>query len=146
MTDGLKVEVRGLAELNRAFRQVDREIPKQLKVAFRAIADEIARDAAGKVPRRSGKAAGSIKGKAREKGASIAFGGSAAPYFPWLNFGGSTGRGHGSGKGAITRDLVKPDRYIYATMEEHKDRTADAVDKAVESVVKTAGFEQRGSN
>lgn len=144
----VRVEVRGLAELNRAFRQVESDLPNELKGAFRAIAEDVAQEASGKVPHRSGRAAGSIKPRAGAKGAAIAFGGSSAPYFPWLNFGGSTGRGHvpgTGGSGAIKRPLVKPDRYVYSTITDRQEKTRDAVDKAITSVAHGAGFETRGS-
>ncbi len=144
MAEPIKVQVRGLAELQSAFRQIDNDLPKELTKAFRAIADAVVREAAGKVPTVTGRAAGSIKPRSRQKGASIAFGGTAAPYFPWLNFGGTTGRGHGKGKGAIHRPLVKPDRYIYATLEARKEQTIKDIDAALESVARGAGFTTRG--
>ena len=48
------------------------------EVTMKAIAEDVVRDAAGRVPRRSGKAAGSIKARAGAKGAGIAFGGTSA--------------------------------------------------------------------
>lgn len=141
----VRIELRGILELQRAFKQVDKDLPDELKAEFLKVARDVANEAMSKVPSRSGRAAASIKPKASKRGASIAFGGNAAPYFPWLNFGGTTGRGHGpGGGGAIARDRVTPDRYIYSTIEAKRDETRQAVDHALEKVIGSAGFRQSG--
>ena len=139
MADSLKVEVRGIRELSSAFKRVDAELPKELKAAFLRIAGSVTDVARGKVPVISGKAASSIKPRASARGASIAFGGTAAEYFPWLNFGGRVGRNQ-----SIVRERVEPDRYIYATIIAKRGETEAAVDGAVKEVARQAGFETKG--
>jgi phage gpG-like protein len=92
-----------------------------------------------KVPQPTGRAAASIKARGRASGGSIAFGGSKAEYFPWLNFGGRVGRNR-----RIERARVEPDRYIYTTISEKKGDTEAAIDKALKEVLDGAGFERKG--
>jgi phage gpG-like protein len=144
-----EVQVRGIRELNKALKEVESELPKAMRIGFKEIADHVVQRTRAKVPRVSGKAAGSVKPRASQKGAGIAFGGSAAPYYPWLDFGGSTGRGHKpkqSGSGAIKRPFMKEGRYVYPTIKEENEYITDAVDKLISEVVDKAGFDQRGGN
>lgn len=119
------VEVRGIRELRSAMRRFDTEMPGKLKDGMRGIAEDVVSRTASKVPRRSGAAVGSLRPRASQTGAAIAFGGQAAPYFPWLDFGGTTGIGHRPGvpwSGSIKREwLGNPKgsgRYVYPTIEE----------------------------
>lgn len=139
MAANVKVEIRGLRELAAAFKQVDTALPGKLKANLLGVAENVASKARGKVPRRSGGAAGSIRAKASTRGGSIAFGGSAAEYMPWLNFGGRVGRNN-----SIVRERVEPDRYIYTTIGAAKDETEDAVEKAIRDAAREANFETKG--
>lgn len=147
MSGDVQITTKGLTEFRNALRDVDAKLPNKLRGKLLAIAGSIAQDVRGKVPRRSGRAAGSVKAKATQKSASIAWGGESAPYFPWLDFGGSTGRGHvrgSGGSGAIKRTFLKEGRYIYPTITEHKQDTARRLDEAIEELAKAAGFETTG--
>ena len=142
-----QVEVRGIRELASAFKQVDAALAGELKSRFLAVAQHVVDIARGKVPSRSGRAAASIKARGRASGASIAFGGTAAPYYPWLDFGGSVGRGHKPGvawSGAIKRDWNVPGRYVYPAISEARPDTERAVELAVKEAAEGAGFETRG--
>lgn len=142
----VQVEVRGIRELATAFKKIDSDLPDEFKVAFLGIAERVVSKAQSGVPTISGRAAGSIKPRATTRGASVAFGGTAAPYFPWLDFGGTTGRGHGTGGGgSIMRPwLGRPNgegRYVYPAISSERDNTAAAAEKAVTDVAARAGFE-----
>lgn len=136
----VRVEVRGIAELSAAFKGIDKELPKALQVEFKAIAEGVARKAAGKVPQgKTGHAAGSIRARATAKGAGIAFGGPKAEYYPWLDFGGRVGR-----KRSIKRDIVSGGRYVYPTIGENKEEIGRAALEAIERVAERNDFEVRG--
>lgn len=120
-----------------------------IKEEFKGIAARVAEAAARKAP---GSAGASITPRASNRGAAIAFGGRKEPHFPWLDFGGSVGRGHMPGvpwSGAIKRDWrgnpTGSGRYIYPTISEHREDTRDAVDDAIERLAKRASFTTRGS-
>ena len=145
---GAAIQVRGLREVQSAFRKVDKDIPKALRVEFRAIAEDVASSARAKVPHRTGKAAASIKPRASQRGAGIAFGGNAAPYFPWLDFGGTTGKGHRPGakdSGSVKRypwmGTSGEWRYVYPTISEKSADIERAAEEAILSVAKAAQLE-----
>ena len=149
MSDGAKVEVRGLREISGALRKVDADVQRELRTGLKAIAEHVADEARGRVPHGlTGNAAASIKPRSTNRGAAIAFGGTKAPYFPWLDFGGSTGRGHVSGQsgsGSIKRPwLGKPQgdgRYIYPAIKHQMSNTEQAIGDLVLDVAKKAGFD-----
>ena len=148
---GTHVEVRGLRDLSKAFGQMDTGLRQELKSRMKAVAESVVRVAQGKIARRSGKAASSIKARAGLSGsASIAFGGTKAPYMPWLDFGGSTGRGHVPGvawSGAIKRDWrgnpFGEGRYIYPSIRQERPEIERTVEEAIKLVAQRAGFETR---
>ena len=126
-----KVEIHGLKELSVAFRRVDKTLVGELKVSFRGLAEHVVGVIIGRMPRRSGKAVASVKPRGTTRGAAIAFGGTKAPYMPWLDFGGSTGRGHRpgvAGSGAIKRDMIPDGRYVYPGIAQSRPEIERAVD------------------
>jgi len=60
------------------------------------------------VPRRSGRARGSVRSRSTQTFARITGGGAKAPHYPWLDFGGRVGR-----RGSIQRPFLTEGRYIY---------------------------------
>ncbi len=140
------VQVRGIPELVRAFKAVDSELPKELRKRFKAVADHVVGVAQQRMPFVSGTAARSLKPRATQKGAGIAFPGGGpgsatdkAAYYPWLDFGGTTGRGH-----SIKRGRIKEGRYLYPAIGESKRYIGDATDDAIEETVKDARFTTTG--
>ena len=150
---GARVEVRGLREFERAIRDLDGDLRTELRGDLRSIAEQVAADARGRVAADvgSGDAAASITPRATGKGASIAAGGRKAPYFPWLDFGGSVGRGHRPGvawSGAVKREWrgrpVGEGRYLYPAIRASRDLIVRLVDASVERVAREAGFDTKG--
>lgn len=129
-----------MKELNRAFKQVDANLPKELRLAFKQIASDVASRAARKVPRVTGNAASSITPRASGSSAGIAFGGSRAEYYPWLDFGGRVGRSR-----SVYRDVISGGRYVYPTIAESRDDIGRMADDAIQLVARRADFETRGS-
>jgi hypothetical protein len=143
-----KLEVKGINELVRAFKKVDTDIPAGLRKELLAVATDVAGAIQQDVPWRTGKAARSVRPRASQRGAGIAFGGNAAPYFPWLDFGGTTGKGHRPGarfSGSVVREwLGRPrgeGRYVYPTIRDKGDDIEKAVEDAVVNAAKRAQFE-----
>lgn len=141
MTPGVKVH--GLREVVAAMREADAAVPKRLREHLLPVARLVASRTAAKVPREKGDAAGSLSARAGQSGASVAFGGASAPHFPWLDFGGSVGKGHRPGvpwSGSVTRPWMPGGRYVYPTIAEHRDDIAEAALDAVERSATDAGL------
>ncbi|HVW34043.1 MAG TPA: HK97 gp10 family phage protein [Acidimicrobiia bacterium] len=146
MADNI-IQVKGITDLRKALRDISKDLAKELRVGLNEAARIVADEAATKVPRRSGAAAASIKVGSTQTAANVKVGGTAAPYFPWLDFGGSTGRGHQAGEpgsGAVKRPFLKEGRYIYPTLAEKRDEVTKKVDEVLERLAKQAGFDTTG--
>lgn len=142
------IQVRGLREVSNALRKVDREIPKGFRGAFLPIAQRVVNVVQQNVPYLTGRAARSVTARASQRAAAISFGGASAPHFPWLDFGGTVGRGHMPGQawsGSVKRPWAgRPlgsGRYVYPAIEDQSEEILAAAEDAVMSAARAAGFE-----
>lgn len=135
-----KVVFEGLKEFKKALKQVDADLPKEMKSEFKAIASLIAEKVAAKVPvGKTGKARASVKPRASLTYAAIVGGQGKAPYMPWLDFGGTRARSDGTH--ASTRPFIKTGRYMYPTILEEREIIEAAAERAIVTVARKAGFE-----
>ena len=132
MADAIRIE--GLNEFVGALKRINSDLPKVLRVAFNAAGQEITDEARSKVPSRSGRAKGSVKMKSTQKLARIVGGSNRVPYYPWLDFGGTTPRG---GK----RPWIKDGRYIYASYFKHREQLGPKLEAALIDAARSAGVE-----
>lgn len=124
----------GLNEFVRDLKKLDNELPKVLRVAFNKAGTDIINEARSGVPTRSGKAKGSVRATSTQKAFRISGGSRAVPYYPWLDFGGTTPRG---GK----RPFKKDGRYIYAAYFRRRDSLAVLLEAALIDAARAAGVE-----
>jgi hypothetical protein len=138
-----KVEIVGLADLLRDLKRMPDDVQKVFASEMKDVAEIVARAAAVKVPSKSGNAISSIVSRGTTSGASVAEGGSSAPYMQWLDFGSRTPRSgntrtegpwRGSGKGPTGG------RFLYPAIEEKNAEIMDAAGKAVDKAAERAGF------
>lgn len=137
----VSVKFTGLTAFRGALRQMDVGLAGEMKAGFGAIAENVAGAVRAKVPRRTGRAAGSIKARSTMTGGSIAAGGQAAPYYPWLDFGGRVGRNK-----SIYRPVIPDGRYLYPTIRSKRGEIIRESDAMIERLAKRAGFTTKGSN
>lgn len=150
----VEVKVTGLTELVGAFRAVDANLPEQLRTAFMGVAKYVVGVAQQRMTIRSGEAASSLKAVAGSTYAGISrpaggtpWQGTKADYYPWLDFGGSTGKGHDGTpwSGSVKRSAPKGGRYLYPAIAEATPEFVKAADEAIATVAAEAGFETHGS-
>ncbi len=143
-----KVEFRGIKEFVSGLKAIDANLPKELRVAFLGVAVKVAGEVAAVFPHgATGRAAASVKPRAGPKGAGIAIGGGAAPYAPWLDYGGTVGKGHKpgvGGSGSVKRPFLKEGRYLYPTIVAAHDEIEKAAAAALVRVARSAGFSVKG--
>jgi len=132
------IDVRGLTEFSRALKKMDTDLPKQLRVALNAAVNMVVAEAQPQVPKRTGKAAASIKASSTQSAARIKAGGSKAPYFPWLDFG---GKRRGRGGGIVTRQFRRKGRYIWLAFGVKKKQVMKGLEDAIADAAKAAGLE-----
>lgn len=130
------VRVVGLAEFQRALRKLDAEAVKGLRLAANRSAEFLIDKVKPKVPRRSGRAAASLKPRSTRTAVRIAAGGPRAPHYPWLDFGGGVGPGKRS-----RRPFYSDGRYLYPTYHENKPQFQRILEAAIVEVAESAGLE-----
>lgn len=134
MADRIRVE--GLAEFSRALRKMDTNLPKALRVALNDAADIVVEGARALVPRRTGKAAKSLRKAATRTLVRVSAGGPRAPYYAWLDFGGRVGR-----RDSVARRFYREGRYIYPTYAKKRPDVQRAMSRAITGIARDAGLE-----
>lgn len=138
MVEPIKID--GLRQFSKSLKQLDADLPKALRVAFNGATEIVVTEARPKVPKVSGKAAGSIKARSTRTAARVVGGSTRVPYLPWLDFGGRVGRNR-----SVRRPFLKEGRYIYKAFFANRDRFGDALQDALVDVAEQAGLEvERG--
>lgn len=139
-----QVDVKGLRDVQLALKRVDKELPKEIRTGMLPIATMVVGAIRPKVERLTGAAQASVRPRATQRGAGIAFGGPSAPHYPWLDFGGSVGRPSAvSGRGTVHRPFIKGGRYVFPTIEEKRPDIEEAVEDVVVRLAKRAQMEVR---
>lgn len=134
MADMIRIE--GLRDFQAALRKMDGESQKQIRLVLNDSIDIIATGARRLVPSRTGRARASIKTQSSQREARIKAGSAKAPYYPWLDFGGSVGRSN-----SINRPFLKSGRYIYPTYERRKPWFIERMQEGLDDLIKSAGME-----
>lgn len=134
------INVSGLRQLSRQLRAIDSDLPKALRAALNEAAQDVIDEARPKIPVKSGRARRALKAASTRTESRVRAGGRIAPYYPWLDFGGRTGR-----KKAHLRPFLKDGRYLYKTYDDLKrsGQFEDTLKKAIERVVERAGLDGR---
>lgn len=132
----MTVSVTGIKEMNQALRGIDKGAPKMTKDALNGCADFLIGKAQPLIPTRTGRARRSLKKRASRTEVRIAVGGRAAPYYPWLDFGGRTGI-----NGSVQRRFLSEGRYLYPTLRKHRQEFTAIMEGALEDVARRAGLD-----
>lgn len=130
------IAVSGLKELRAQLKAADAGLPKLIRVALNSASSLVVTYAQRRVPRRSGRAAASLKVRSSQTEARVAAGGTRAPYYPWLDFGGSVGRGK-----SVHRPFFTEGRYVYPGLRENRDEITQTMADALTELATGAGFE-----
>lgn len=130
------IRVEGLKEFGRDLKKLDSDLPKALRLALNEAADVVVSDAKPRVPRRTGRAAGSMRVASTRTKVRVREGGNRAPYMPWLDFGGRVGI-----RRSVRRAFLKDGRYLYDSYFRNRDDMATVMEKALLNVARQAGVE-----
>lgn len=130
------VAIAGLAEFRRSLRALDAAAPRALRVAGNQAAALVVDAARRPVPTRSGKAKASIKARSTQSAVKIASGGRAAPYMPWLDYGGKVGRNN-----TASRPFIADGRYVYPGYREVRGQFEGLLRTALQTIADDAGLE-----
>lgn len=130
------IPVEGLRDLARQLRAVDVNLPKALRLAANEAAEIVVVEARTGVPRKSGKAAKSIKARSTRTAARIVSGGNRAPYMPWLDYGGKVGKNN-----TAVRPFEPDGRYVYPAFRSKREQVEQTYRAALARIIAEAGLE-----
>lgn len=130
------VRIDGLREFTRALKTFDAKLPTAVRIGLNDAVNVIIEWARPRVAKRTGRAASTLKAKSTRTSARIAAGGSKAPYYPWLDFGGRVGRNR-----SVERPFYKEGRYIYKGLVMRRDAFESALQRALVGVAESAGLD-----
>jgi hypothetical protein len=130
------VEIVGLTALVRSLRALGSEGPKAVRKAANDAANLVVRAARPKVPKRSGRAARSIRATSTGTASKVTSGGARAPYMPWLDYGGRVGRND-----TASRPFYPDGRYVYPTYRERKPEFEKLLRDTIAEIAERSGLE-----
>lgn len=128
---GKTIQVRGLRELRSTLRGIEKTLGPELRKGLNEVAEIVLDTARPLVPTRSGDARASLKAGSTEKAVQIKAGGTKAPYWGWLDFGGKVGRAK-----SIRRPFRTEGRYIYPTLTKRRDDIEDKFYDVIDRLTK----------
>lgn len=132
----LKIQVGGLAQLNRGLKAIDSNAPKELRIALNSSAALLVDETRPTIPSDTGAARRSLVARSTRTSARVAVGGKKAPYFPWLDFG---GEGRVKGRPAH-RPFLKEGRYVYPTLRKVTPKIRSSLHESISAVIRNAGM------
>lgn len=132
------IKVQGLNEFVRAVRRTSSDMPKVIRAGLNSAMQIVVDDARPRIVKRSGRAAATLKGQSTQNRARIKAGGRRAPYFAWLDFGGSR---RGRAGGLAVRQFREKGRYVWLSFGEKKAEVMEALTGALVDVARQAGLE-----
>lgn len=144
------IRIVGLVEFQRALKALDGESQKRLKVVLDDAARTVAQGASRRVPRRTGRAAASLRAQSSQREAKVVGGSKKVPYYGWLDFGGTVGRGrvssHVAKKKAVVagkthRAWIGSGRYMYPAYAANRDSINKALQNSLTQLVRDVGLE-----
>lgn len=134
------IKVDGLTDFRAAVKRLSPEVSKEFRKDLKAVADIVAAEARADIPVVTGTARASIKASTSGSYVQVVAGGPSAPYYPWLDFGGTL-RPTGGRKNYIKRARLKKGRYIYPNIDTHLPEIAAGADRAIRAAARKVGLE-----
>lgn len=130
------IKVVGLKEFRKGLKGIETGLPKSMRLVNNKVATILVDATAPKIPKKTGRAAASLKPQSSQTEARIAAGGPKAPHYPWLDFGGRVGR-----KKATVRPVYSDGRYIFPTLGEIRGDIQDAMLDGMAQLASDSGIE-----
>lgn len=124
------VRIDGLRELNMALRQMGPQVRRAFNKEMRPVAQLVSNAVRAQVPVRSGAARGSVRPSTAGGYLAVRAGGAKAPYYGWLDFGGTL-RPSGGRRNTQRRPVFKDGRWIYPTIRRQRGRVQSAAERVI---------------
>jgi hypothetical protein len=132
------IQVQGYAEFRRGLLKIDKEwsATEGLKRVGDRAAGLVVDWAKPRVPRRTGKTAGSVKATSTATAAKVTGGGARVPWYPWIDFGGTVGR-----KRSVHRAFLPDGRFIYPGFAARRDEITDVIAEEMRRMITGLGWD-----
>jgi hypothetical protein len=130
------VRVEGLRTFTRALKDVDRELPKAVRLANNRVATIVVDAARPEVPVKSGRAKATLKAKSTRTAVRVQAGSKRVPYYGWLDFGGKTGIDR-----SVSRPFYTAGRYIYPSYSANGDQVVGVMVEEYSAIARDAGLD-----
>lgn len=130
------IRVAGLREFVRGIKAIDSSLPKTVRLALNRAVQVVIDYGKPKMPRRTGRAAATIRGASTRTAARVSEGGARAQYVPWLDFGGKVGKNK-----SVSRKFFKEGRYLYPALRERSEQITESLAEELASAASEAGIE-----
>ncbi len=141
MAVGSGVYVSNLGEVRKYLRKIHPDLVPVLREDLKsAIIQNTLPAIIRRVPSKSNRARFTVKARSGGNTLYVLAGGksSAAPYFGWLDFGGTL-KNRGPGRNQmIPRPIIKKGRYVYPGILETQNRLVEAAGQAVDKAIQSA--------
>lgn len=131
-----ELKTKGVGALVAELAMAERLAPELAETVPALIAADVAKDARRRVPTRSGRAAGTVRATRTAMGAAVSGGGSTAPYYGWLDYGGKVGR-----RRSVSRPYRAEGRYIYAAYRSLSGTITPLMEREVGRMLDKAGLD-----
>lgn len=133
------IRIDGLAELKRAFGNIDKDTPKTIRLGLNEVAEIVAKIARSRAPKRSGKLAASIKANSTATAGRVKGGSKTVGYFGFIDYGGKVGV-HKS----VHRPFIKTGRIMYPAFDSQRDNLQALLQKKLDALVEANGLSVTG--
>lgn len=130
------IRVDGLDQFRKALKALDGNLGKALRVALNDASTFVIEKARPLIPSLTGKARKSLKARSSQNTVRVAVGGKAAPYYPWLDYGGNVGKND-----SAHRPFISEGRYLYPTLGENRAAFEKILTDSLRDVARTAGID-----
>lgn len=134
---GDPIRIDGLKEFQRALKDMDRQLPKQIRLILNDATALVIDWARPRIPTATGRAKASVKARSSQREARVAIGGNRAPYMPWLDFG---GQGKAPGR-PPARPFIRKGRYLYPGLEATRDEVTEKMSAGLADLGRSAGLD-----
>lgn len=129
------IRVDGLNQLRKSLKDAGEGAEKELRPALNDAAQIVVNVAQRRVPSITGTARKSIGVASTGNKVRVKAGGTKAPYFPWLDYGGRTGK-HGS----VVRPFDKGGRYLYPAYGQERANIMRVLEKRITGIIEAKGL------
>lgn len=147
MTNPVALRIDGLRDLQKTLKDLDGESQKELRTTLNLAAEIVVKGAKRRAPVRSGALQKSIKVASSQREARVQEGSARVPYAGWIDFGGSTGRGHRPrtpNSGAIKRPFYADGRLVYPAYYAQQANITALLEKRLAQLITKHGLEVTG--